>query len=155
MINENRKSEHLQNYSLDKALDKLSKKISNFSYEVDESNNFYVTYNWNKLDIPFFNWEDLIKAAKLISHMINTYKEAGFNWKLYYEADVFSYIPSPTIDIKVDNRIIFDTTFLRSERIKEIFGKDTTWWEYTNRVETLVEFLNKTLITLNLLSKKE
>lgn len=95
-----------------------------YGYQKTKNWLYYAKVNSFKLDIAYKDPDDLIKALNTIKHMINTYKKAWYEWKLYVKNWMLSWADSvwEKLDIYVDNRLLFpDTTFLTNESIKKCF----------------------------------
>lgn len=133
------------------SLDKLQTKIDTlnsegkfYSYEKDENGVFSAKVNGVKLNVDFYNQKDLLKALQLIAHMISIYVKSWYNAPLYAWEDSWTkWDRESIIDLKVDNRVIFDTTFLRAETIKKVFWIN----DARKKMETqkIADFLNQVL----------
>lgn len=146
-------SEHIENQTenVNNRLDALQSKIETlnnedkfYSYEKDKNGVYFAKVNGVKLDVSFYNPKDLLGALQLIAHMISVYVKAGYKGALYANEDAWTkWDRESMIDIKVDNRIAFDTTFLTSESIRKTFGINDT----RNKMDTqkIADFLNQVL----------
>lgn len=132
-------------------LDALQSKIDTFnnedklySYEKDPNGVYFAKVNGVRLDVPIYNGKDLISALQLIAHMISVYKKAWYTDALYAWEDTWTKGDRESIiDIKVDNRPVFDTTFLRAETVQKTFWINDT----RNQMQTqkIADFLNQVL----------
>lgn len=131
---------------LDQKLEKLNNENYKFSYEKDNNWLFYPKINWEKLEIPFENWKDLIEALVFLEYLMKFYLSLWNKWKLYVKEDIWTkWELVPALDIYVDdnNILIPDTMFLRAETITKKFkiidSRDKMIaWE-------IADFLNKVL----------
>lgn len=132
-------------------LDALQSKIDTFnnedklySYEKDPNGVYFAKVNGVRLDVPIYNGKDLVSSLQLIAHMISVYKKAWYTGVLYAGEDSWTkWDRESIIDLKVDNRPVFDTTFLRAETVQKTFWINDT----RNQMQTkkIADFLNQVL----------
>lgn len=130
--------------ALQSKIDTLNHQDNFYSYEKKENGVFQAKVNGVKLEVDFYNSKDLLVALQLIAHMISVYTKAWHNTPFYAGEDSWTkWDRESIIDLKVDNRVIFDTTFLRAETIKKVFWINDT----RNKMETqkIADFLNQVL----------
>lgn len=143
--------ENLRENSIDNNLDNLQRKIDSlsseenmYSYEVNDNWEYFAKINGEVLSVPLDSPEDLIESLRVVQHMLKVYKESWYTGKLYAQEDFMTrWDRNHFIDIKVDNRIVFDTTFLTHETISKTFWIDDT----RDKLESqkIADFLNKVL----------
>lgn len=131
---------------LDQKLEKLNNENYKFSYEKDDNWLFYPKINWEKLEISFDNWKDLVDTLIFLEYLMKVYLNLWNKWKLYVKEDIWTkweQISALDIYIDNDNTLIPDTMFLRTETISKKFkiidsrNKMIAW--------KIADFLNKVL----------
>jgi len=134
-----------------KCLNKLENSISNLSssYEKKENWKFNLVMDWITLDLDI-DKKQLVSALKLTHKIISLYMKSWYtNEQLYTEESILTKWQidrSSIIDMKIDNRLIFDTTFLSEEWFKDSFLLDPTRSNWI--MLEYADFLNKVLAKL-------
>jgi len=138
--------------NIPECLEKLENNLSNkvfSSYEKKENWKFNLVMDWITLDLDI-DEKQLVSALKLTHKIVSIYMK---NWytdeQLYTEESILTkWQPDKVslIDLKIDNRPVFDTTFLSEEWFKDSFLLDPSRSNWI--MLEYADFLNKVLAKL-------
>jgi len=139
--------------NIDTMLTDLDTKIStnwvSWSYEKKENWKFNLVMKWVVLDLDI-DEKQLVSALKLTHKILSLYMKGWYkDEQLYSEESIltkWSPDKNSLMDMKIDNRPMFDTTFLSEEWFKDNFLLDPTRSNWV--MSKYADFLNKVLNNL-------
>lgn len=123
-------------------------------FELSEEWDFYLTLNWDRLNIPLTP-ENLSEVVKLTDKIMDICMKEWYKWyEFYSQEDWLLSVWSPDLgddkhnntymDLKVNNRfLIGDTTILSDEGFTKVFWRNPSRWN--DYVAEYARFLNKFL----------